>query len=182
MNIAYNPKYELIQIQKDCGGPSQSQPNPTATKENAKPIEVAPETLENHLSAALRSVCAARNANAPTLTAISTKSRETGRKLKGPLTSGEMPIRPNVPSARPCKDRSQELPLPEFHRPTTMAQAPATSASMLISQTVFGSANLRRVGDPSGCSIRRFMAAHIASRMPHRARSHQILLSARNKM
>ena len=71
-------------------------------KESAKPIEAAPETLKNHLSEApLRSVRATRNANAPTLTAISTKSKEIGRKLRGPLTSGEMPISPNAASARP---------------------------------------------------------------------------------
>src|SRR5579862_9711929 len=146
MNIAHKQKYELIQIQKECGGPSPTQPNATAMKARAKPMEATPETLKNHLSGALRSVCAARKANEATLTAISTKSMETGRKLRGPLTSGEMPISPYAPIARPCKDRSQELPLPEFHRPAMMAQAPATSASMLISQTVFGSANRRRVG------------------------------------
>ena len=113
MNIAHKPKYELIQIQKRWGGPSLTQPNATAMKANAKPSEAAPEILKNHLSEAPRSVCAPRNANAPTLTAISTKSRETGRKLKGPLTSGAiMPISPYEPSPRPCKDRSHELPAP----------------------------------------------------------------------
>src|SRR5580704_18238834 len=113
MNIAHKPKYELIQIQKECGGPSLTQPSPTAMKENAKPMEAAPETFKNHLSGpSLRGVRAVPNANAPTLTAISTKSREIGRKLRGPLTSGEMPISPNAPSARPCSDKSQELLLP----------------------------------------------------------------------
>src|SRR6516165_5792662 len=128
MNIAHNPKYELIQIQKECGDPSLTQPNPTAMKESAKPSEAAPDTLKNHLSDAPgRSVCAVPNANAPTQTAINTKSREIGRKLRGPLTSGETPINPNAPSARPCSDKSQELPLPEFHRPAVIVQAPATS-------------------------------------------------------
>src|SRR5260370_6766992 len=136
MNIAHRPKYELIQIQKKCG-PSLTQPNPTAMKDNAKPMEAAPDTLRNHLSAPpLRSVCAVPNANAPTLTAITTKSREIGRKLRGPLTSGETPISPNAPSARPCSDISQELPLPEFHTPTVIAQAPDTTASTLMSQTL----------------------------------------------
>jgi hypothetical protein len=152
-------------------------------KENAKPMEAAPETFRNHLSGPpLRGVRAAPNANAPTLTAISTKSREIGRKLRGPLTSGEMPISPNAPSARPCNDRGQELRLQEFHTPAVIAHAPATIASMLISQTAFGNANLRKLSDPSGFRIRKFKAAHIASAMPHRASSHQILLSARNKM
>ena len=79
MNTAHKPKYELIQIQNKCGGPSLSQPNPTAMKENAKPIEATPNRIKNHLSGApLRSVCEAPNANAPTLTDISTKSREIG--------------------------------------------------------------------------------------------------------
>jgi hypothetical protein len=183
INIAQKAKYELIQIQKKCGGPSLTQPNPTAMEENETPIEATPDMLSNHLPGApLRSVCAVLNANASTLTDITTNNREIGRKFKGPLTSGETPISPNAPSARPCSDRSQELPLPEVPRPAVIALAPAKSASMLISQTVSGSANLRKVSDPSGFSIRRFAAAHIASRMPHKASSHQMLLSARNKM
>jgi hypothetical protein len=183
MNIAHNPKYELIQIQKERGCTSLTQPNPTAIKENAKPSEAAPDTLKNHLSdVPLLSVCAVPNANAPTQTAINTKSNEIGRKLRGPLTRGETPINPNVPSARPCSDRSHELALPEAHRPAVTAHAPATSASMLISQIVSGGANLRRVSEPAGFSMRRFMAAQIASMMPHNASSHQVLASVPIKM
>ena len=60
MNIAHKPKYELIQIQKECGGPSLTQPNPTAMKVKAKAIEAAPDTLKNHLSGAPRSAAFAR--------------------------------------------------------------------------------------------------------------------------
>src|SRR5258706_13260683 len=117
MNIAHKPKYELIQIQNECGGPSLTQPKPTAMKESAKPSETAPDTLKNHLSGTpLCGVRVLRQANAQTLTAITTKSRETGRKLTGPLTSGETPIRPNAPSATPCRHISQELPRPEVQR------------------------------------------------------------------
>jgi hypothetical protein len=153
MNIAHSAKYELIPIQKERGGPSLTQPNPTAMKESAKPIEAAPDTLKNHLAGApLCSVCAAPKANAPTLTAISTKSKEIGRKRKGPRTSGDTPISPNAPSARPCSDRSQVLRLPEFHRPAVIAQAPARNASMLISQSAFREANPR---NPTGSTIKR---------------------------
>src|SRR5258708_29797252 len=111
MNIAHKPKYELIQIQNEGGGTSLSQPKPTARKESAKPSESVPDTVKNHLSGTpLCGARAVRNANAPTLTAISTKSREIGRKLRGPLTSGESPISPKAPSATPCSDRSHELP------------------------------------------------------------------------
>src|SRR4051812_26661165 len=136
MDVANKPKSELIQIQNECGGPSLTQPNPTAMKESAKPSETAPDTVKNHRSGApLCGVRAVPNANAPTLTAITTKSREIGRKLRGPLTSGETPISPNAPRAKPCSDRSQELPLPEFQKPAAIAHAPATNASMLMSQT-----------------------------------------------
>src|SRR5215467_5424786 len=102
MNTAHNAKYELIQIQKECGGPSLTHPNPTAMNDSANPSEAAPETRKNHLSdVPIRSVCAVPNANAPTETAINTKSREIGRKLSWPLTSGETPINPKQPSARP---------------------------------------------------------------------------------
>jgi len=47
------------------------------------------------------------------LTAITTNSRETGRKLSGPLTSGETPMSPNAPSATPCSAKSHELSRPE---------------------------------------------------------------------
>jgi hypothetical protein len=49
INIAQNAKYEVIQIQRVCGGFSLIQPNPTAMKENAKPTEAAPDTLKNQL-------------------------------------------------------------------------------------------------------------------------------------
>ena len=171
MNIAHRLKYELIQIQKECG-PSLTQPNPTALKENAKPMEAASDTPRNHLSGPpLRGVGAVRNANAPTPTAISTKSREIGGKLRGPLISGETPISPNAPSARPCSESSQELPLPEFHTPAVIAHAPATSASMLISQTAFGNANLRRLSDPSG--VQHQKVHDRAHRVNNAARSQQ---------
>jgi hypothetical protein len=38
-------------------------------------------------------------------------------------------------SATPCRDRSQELPLPEFQRPVAIAQATASNARILMSQT-----------------------------------------------
>jgi hypothetical protein len=134
-------------------------------KEHAKPSEAAAEAVKNHRFGAPLSLCAVPNANAPTLTAINTKRREIGRKPRGLLTSGERPISPNAPSARPCSERSQELPLPEFHRPAVMAQAPAASASTLMSQMEFA----------SGFNISRFIAADIASRMPHKASNHQPL-------
>src|SRR4051794_18578408 len=142
-------------------------------KENAKQMEAVADSLRNHLSGPpIRSLCAFRNANAPMLRAISTKSREIGRKLSGPRTSGETPISPNAPSARPCSDSSHALPRPEFHTPAMIAHAPATIASALISQAVFR--------DAFTSSIRRFNTAIIASAIPHNARSHQILRSIWN--
>src|SRR5579871_6411335 len=108
MNIAHKKKYELIQLQ-NSGGSSLIRPNPTIMKEKAKAIEASPDRRKNHRSGPqLRTVCAVASANAPTLPAITTKSRETGRKLRGPLTRGDKPISPNAPSARPCSETSQE--------------------------------------------------------------------------
>ena len=110
MNIPHRPKYELIQIQKECGGPSLTQPNPTAMKEQAKPMEAAPDTLRNHLSGApLRSVCAVAKANAPTLTAITTKSREIGRKLSSPCQNLDFPERRNLVGFGPHSVGKEDL-------------------------------------------------------------------------
>ena len=90
MKIAQKPKYELIHKKKEWGGPRLTKLNPTAKKETANPIDAAPATLKNHPSEApRRRICGVASANAPTLPAITTNSRETGRKLSGPLTSGE---------------------------------------------------------------------------------------------
>ena len=61
--------------------------------------------------------------------------------------------------------------------PAAIAQAPAASARMPISQTAVVDATLRNIGD--GSIIRRFIAACIASRTPHIARSHHVLDNAR---
>jgi hypothetical protein len=88
-------KYELIQVQK-IGGSSRMIPrSPTKMKENAKAIEVAPAAIGNHLSL-VRPRCdrAISHANAPRHAAIAVNSSDTGRKLNGPLISGEKMIAP----------------------------------------------------------------------------------------
>jgi hypothetical protein len=38
MKIEQKPKYDVIQIQKEYGGPKLTQPNPTHKKERANPV------------------------------------------------------------------------------------------------------------------------------------------------
>jgi hypothetical protein len=79
--------------------------NPTAIKENAKLIEAAPAAIRSHLPLLPRR--AASKANAPMLAAITVSNKDTGRKLNGPLTSGETamarrccPYGSSIPKAR----------------------------------------------------------------------------------
>jgi hypothetical protein len=56
-------------------------------------------------------------------------------------------------------------------------QAPASNASIPRFTIVPLSANVRKVTDPSGPGIKRFVTEYIASRMPHNASNHQFLIS-----
>jgi hypothetical protein len=56
-------------------------------------------------------------------------------------------------------------------------QAPATKASLPKSAIVLLLCrNVCRIGDPSGLAIKKITTANIASRIPHNASSHQLLI------
>ena len=150
-------------------------------------METAPAAaLRDRIQAPRPGGCAVLSANTPMLAAMTTNNRETGRKLRGPRTSGERAISPNVASPSPCNDNSQERFLPEFQNPAAIAQTPAATASRPISPTASrsptapGSPNLPKPSDPS--SIKRLMAALATSRTPQSASSHQVWLRVRIKM
>src|ERR1039458_9033961 len=77
----------------------------------------------------------------------------------------------------PFSNRSQDLPFLELPMPAAIVQAPAASASIPICTSVpLLCTNVRRVRDPSGRCIKKFMTEYIASRTPHNASSHQFLI------
>jgi hypothetical protein len=105
----------------------------------------------------------------PMLTAITTIKSAIVRKAIG-LVAPRVTNSPNEQQARPFSNSSQELPFLELKMLAATVQAPAPSASMPNSAIVF------LLFDTSGLAIKKIMTENIASRTPHNASSHQLLI------
>jgi hypothetical protein len=112
----------------------------------------------------------------PMLTAITTIKSAIVRKAIG-LVAPRVTNSPNEQQARPFSNSSQELPFLELKMLAATVQAPAPSGSMPNSAIVFLlCTNVSRIRDTSGLAIKKIMTENIASKTPHNASSHQLLI------